>query len=107
MVAQLIHPSLEFTARMSRLIVRLELGIPAEAVNLAMMTGDRLSRGDYLSLARARLVDLEKISGTDDSALLVHLAGSQSKLREIRKAVAASRATQGNTTKPIVPLYKA
>jgi helicase len=106
MVAQLLHPGLDLSARLSRLLVRLEMGIPAEAVNLAMLTGDRLSRGDYLSLARAGLSELTKIATTEDAALLRHLAGSSTKLRAIRKAVSTSQTVQNNVAEPIVPAFK-
>lgn len=107
MVAQLLHPGLDLASRLSKLLVRLELGIPAEAVNLAMLTSDRLSRGDYLSLAGADLIDLSKIADTEDAVLLRHIAGSRTKLREIRKAVTISQTNQNNVTEPVVPAYKA
>src|SRR5690349_2378062 len=56
-VAELLHPGLDLSERCSRLLTRLEVGVPAAAVPLAAQAGTRLTRGDYLSLLRAGLCD--------------------------------------------------
>jgi helicase len=58
-VAELIHPGLELGERTNRLLVRLEIGIPAKIVGLGKLLGDKLSRGDYLKLVQANLCDME------------------------------------------------
>jgi len=87
-VVELLNPGLDLTPRASRLLVRLELGIPSEAVSLAMFTKDRLVRGDYLALARAGLCDFARLSAANDDLLLSKVGGHKSKLAELRKAVA-------------------
>jgi helicase len=46
-VATFLHPGLDLTDRVSRLLVRLELGVPAPAVALARSAGTKLGRPDY------------------------------------------------------------
>jgi hypothetical protein len=86
-VAEFMNPGLDLAPRVARLLVRLELGIPSEAISLAMFTKDRLNRGDYLALASVGLCDFGKISASGDELLLARVGGNKDKLAELRKAV--------------------
>jgi helicase len=103
-VAELLNPGLDLAPRVSRLLVRLELGIPSEAVSLAMSTKDRLNRGDYLSLAAAGLCDYARISAADDGLLLSKVGGSRGKLETLRKAVFQHEKSQQDNM-PNLPPY--
>ena len=66
------------------LTIRLELGIPSKAVPLGKLLGNRLSRGDYLKLLQADLVEASALHMVTDEQLLSVL-GSQSKVTAIRE----------------------
>lgn len=108
-VAELLHPGLELAARAARLLIRLEVGVPAPAVDLAAQAGTGLARGDYLALAGADLVGVDALEASPDEPLLSALGGSPEKLAEVRRAVQAHRrqeATRVSRT-PILPPYEA
>lgn len=66
------------------LTVRLELGIPGKAVALGKLLGNRLSRGDYLKLLRANLVEATTLRTSTDEHLLSVLV-DPSKVKAIRE----------------------
>jgi len=90
-VASLLHPGLDLPARQERLLVQLELGLPPGAVDLALLTGDRLARADYLRLLGARLRAVDAIDAGEDEALLACLDENWEKLRVLRRAVRVAR----------------
>jgi len=90
-VASLLHPGLDLPARQERLLVQLELGLPPGAVDLALLTGDRLARADYLRLLGARLCAVDAIDAGEDEALLACLDENWEKLRVLRRAVRVAR----------------
>ena len=102
-VAELLNPGLDLSPRVHRLLMRLELGIPSDAVSLAIFTNDRLSRGDYLALSRAGLCDFAKIVTADDDPLLSKVGGHKNKLAELRKAVAQHEKVQQGIVASVPP----
>lgn len=106
-VAELLHSELDLSIQLARLLTRLEVGIPGAAVALATHAGSRLGRGDYLSLIKSGLCDIEVIEGSSDDALLVCLRNNQQKLAEVRTAVQAFREQEADPllTLPLLPLY--
>jgi replicative superfamily II helicase len=90
-VATILHPELDLTERVPRLLVRLELGVPAGTAEVAKHAGVRLTRGDYQQLVKANLSTPERIEATGTEALLNCLGGDADKARVLREAAAAIR----------------
>jgi hypothetical protein len=67
-----------------------------------MVMRDRISRGDYLSLARSGLCDLSRIPTVEDSILLAALGGSKTKVAELKRAALKPGRSD---TGPILPPY--
>jgi replicative superfamily II helicase len=110
-VAELIHADLQLADRCSRLLTRLEVGVPAAAVDLASQVGNRLTRGDYQSLIKSGLCNIEAIESSPDDMLIACLKGGrdvEEKLREIRGAVRAHRRKESQRipSTPILPPYE-
>ncbi|WP_445174803.1 DEAD/DEAH box helicase [Microcoleus sp.] len=90
-VAEILHPSLDLEERVSRLLIRLNVGVPPAAVDLAKQVGNRLTRGEYLQLLKAELCSIDAIEVASDSDLLPNLNHDQEKLVLVRKAVKSHR----------------
>src|SRR6185312_15016431 len=87
--------------RIQRLLVRLEIGIPSAAVEIASFVGDALSRADYLRLAAEGLSHFEGIDGASDDQILARLSNDKEKLQAVREAsVEAKRARKQPTFPP-------
>ena len=85
-IAELLHPGLDLTERLGRLLVRLDLGIPASVAEIGRYAGNRLLRGDYRRLATASLVDASSIESADDRVILGCVDNNRQKLRLLRSA---------------------
>lgn len=85
-VAEILHPDLDLAERVSKLLIRLEVGIPSQIVPLAGRLGTNLSRGDYLNLIAHNLESVEKINAAEDNILLTHLSERPDKLAALRDA---------------------
>lgn len=85
-VAEIVHPGLDLTDRIGRLLVRLENGIGGAAVDLAKHIDFRLSRADYRRLTAAHLLSADEIEKGDDSQLVRCVAGNQQKMNALRRA---------------------
>jgi hypothetical protein len=105
-VATILHPELDLTERIPRLLVRLELGIPAGAVALARHAAARLTRGDYQELVKASLNTPEAVEAANDEALLTCVGGDAEKVRAVREAAAAIRAEPQSVPAPALPDYE-
>jgi replicative superfamily II helicase len=105
-VATFLHTGLDLTERVSRLLVRLELGVPAGAVAIARYAGARLARIDYQELVKAGLHTLETVESADDGALLTCLSGDADKVHAVRDAAMAVRAEPSPSAVPALPDYE-
>lgn len=107
-IALVLHPDLDLSDRVERLLTRLEIGISAAIVGLAKYTGVALNRGDYQRLVAVGLSDLESIEKVDDIKLLKYLDGSNIKLKEVRKAGDKRKEDVDNSKfiSPILPQYE-
>ena len=105
-VATFVHPSLDLSERMARLVVRLELGVSAGVLPLARYTGARLTRGDYQALLSEGLVAVENIEAADPGRLEACLGGSIEKADAVRGAVILIRAEPATVSLPELPLYE-
>jgi helicase len=90
-IAEILHPGLELGERIKRLLTRLDIGLPAAAVDLATQAGTRLTRGDYLQLLKGGLCEIDAIEASSDDLILACLGKDQEKLAIVRKATEAHR----------------
>lgn len=90
-IAEIIHPELDLTDKIARLVIRLENGIGGNAVELARHMEVRLNRADYQRLTAAKALSADQIDEAKDEALLSCLSGDRSKLDALRRAPAAMR----------------
>jgi hypothetical protein len=104
-VAEVLHPGLDLGERVSRLLVRLEIGLPAAVIDLARTAGNRLTRGDYQLLVRGGLSSVGEIDQRTDEELLKLLGGSKAKLRVVREATAQHQKAESEK-KPPGPLLE-
>lgn len=89
-VAEILHPALGLGERIRRLIARLEIGVPNDAADLAIISGNRLARSDYQRLLKSGLCSIESIEASSDNDLRACLEDSrniEAKLAELRRAV--------------------
>ncbi|GBE93656.1 DEAD/DEAH box helicase [Nostoc cycadae] len=90
-VAGILHPNLDLDEPISRLLIRLNVGVPPAAVDLAKQVATRLTRGEYLQLLHAGLCNIDAIETVSDSDILSHLNHDIEKLAIVRKAVKQHR----------------
>jgi helicase len=83
-VAELLHSGLDLSARIGRLVIRLEYGVASEAVDIARHAGRDLGRGDYRRLVEAGLASAEAIDSAQDATILDQVDNNSDKLRAIR-----------------------
>jgi replicative superfamily II helicase len=106
-IAEFLHPDLDLTEQVRKLLIRLEFGIPAIAVDLAAQTGNALARGDYQNLIQAGLASIEAIEKSADGTLLACLNQAQEKVSLVREAVVKYKENTANPISvPILPEYK-
>ncbi len=79
---------LEESALFDDLRIRLELGLPEGAVDLARFLGNRCTRADYLRLLRAGLRTEDAIAACTDEVLIATLV-DPAKVSTVRSALAA------------------
>jgi hypothetical protein len=103
-VATSLHPELDLTERLPRLLVRLELGVTAEAITIARHVGAHLTRGDYQELLKAKLTTREGIDAASDDTLLDCLGGDADKAALVR-AAATLRTDPDISPLPAFPAY--
>jgi helicase len=87
-VAEIIHTGVDFSKRTESLLARLDLGLPATIVPLALRARSILTRGEYLALATRNIRDADAVARATDEVLLACLGGSSSKLDALRRALA-------------------
>jgi hypothetical protein len=107
-VAEILNPGLSLEDRVRRLTIRLTLGVPAAAVDLAREVGAELLRGEYCALVRGDLYNGASILGASDDALLACLGEDKAKLTIVRAAAAAMKRRQQAAmivSKPVLEPY--
>jgi replicative superfamily II helicase len=105
-VAAILHPDLDLGERLARLLTRLEVGVPAAAIEIARFAGPRLSRGDYHQLVKAGLNTAEAVEGADDARLAACLGGSEERVEVVRDAARLLREQDGSAAIPGFPNYE-
>jgi len=81
-VAEVLH-DVDLSERESQLMLRIQLGLPAALVPIAMQLGTDLTRPQYLDLHRAGLTTSATIKSADPDQLLALLGGG----KELRQGV--------------------
>jgi replicative superfamily II helicase len=109
-VVELLHPTLNLGERSTRLLARLEVGVPSTVADLAIHLGNRLTRGDYQNLLKAELASIKAIEASTDEAILASLGSERNtaeKITDIRRAVEAYRQQEqeSSVAAPILPPY--
>lgn len=107
-IAELLYPGTDWMQRTTRLVLRLELGIPSEAVDLARQCGKSLSRGDYLRLTQAQLVDPDALLSASNEALLSCVGYDKTKVGVARAGAEAHKeaAKRLQSSLPALAPYK-
>ncbi|MCE9561155.1 MAG: DEAD/DEAH box helicase [Planctomycetes bacterium] len=105
-VATILHPDLDLGNRLTRLLTRLEVGVPAAAVEVAQFAGPRLSRGDYHKLVRAGLGTASAVEGAADETLAACLGGNDERVEIVRDAARLFREQGPGATLPEFPGYE-
>ena len=101
-VAELVHPGLDLSDMLPRLLVRLQIGLPVGMADLAHAVGDTLSRAQYLALSDIPLHTMDDIQRADTDTLTAILGGADAaRLAEaIRKANAKTASSLPATLLP-------
>ena len=90
-----------------RLLVRLELGIPASLVELGTRIGRIFTRGDYLNLLKAGIISVEQFESASVGTLLACLGNNKDKLEQAKLALENYRPEERIIiTSPILPAYE-
>lgn len=109
-VAEILFPGSDLGQRVSRLLVRLELGVPGKILEIATRLGKRLTRGDYLRLLSRNIYIMEDIENTEEKILLGCLENNKDKLGYIYNALTSYKSDKGNVsstvTSAILPQYE-
>lgn len=79
-IAEQLHPTLDLNNRLLRLLIRLEIGIPATLTDLAIITGKVLSRGDYLLLLQNSITSAESFNNAGTETTQGFLGGLKNDL---------------------------
>jgi hypothetical protein len=100
-VAEFLHPQLDLGGLAERTAIRLELGIPADLVELGELLGGELSRAQYLVLLHAGLGDPASIDQGTPEDLLACL-GDKDRVALVLERV-GQRPEAGTVTAPLLP----
>jgi hypothetical protein len=106
-LATLIYPNLDLNNRVQRLLARLELGIPANLVELGTRIGRISNWGNYLNLLKAGIETVEQFENTRESVLLTCFENNLEKLEQVKLALENYRTENPPIiTPPVLPLYE-
>lgn len=104
-IAEILHPELNFSDKVSKLLLRLELGIPSSIRELAEVLGRTLNRGEYLELSKRGINSIDQFINTDEQVLLSVL--SLDKIEEAKFKIEQNIQEQSKISAlPEIPLYK-
>lgn len=102
-VMEILHalePQHDYSAEVGKLLIRLELGIPGDTVDVARLMGAQLSRGQYLQLRRQGLHQLEALVAASEDDLAPIVGDKAPEL-----CAAAQRALENPPVPVLVPTY--
>ncbi|OFZ34369.1 MAG: hypothetical protein A3D92_21400 [Bacteroidetes bacterium RIFCSPHIGHO2_02_FULL_44_7] len=106
-IAELLNPGFDLAARVERLLVRLEIGIPAGVVELGSIFGRVFNRGDYLCLMKNGITTKEAFEAAKEDALLQCLENNREKLAAAKVRLEEyEREEKPIPGSPILPEYE-
>jgi helicase len=107
-LANILHPTMDLEQRLSRLSIRLTLGVTEGIADLARHVGAALTRGDYAQLEASGFVTASAIQLASDGELEKCVAERAEKVRAIRLgAEALMRASEANgALSADIPMYQ-
>jgi len=107
-IMELLFKNMNLSARLSRLLVRLELGIPSHLAQIGYFVGKNLSRGDYFMLAAAGITSMELLAEASEERIFELLEGSKEKQRIVFKAIAKfnEQKSQRPADMEILPIFE-
>lgn len=104
-IAEILHPELNLSDKVSKLLLRLELGIPSSIIELAEVLGRTLNRGEYLELPKKGINSIDQFINTDEQVLLSVL--SLDKIEEAKFKIEQNIQEQSEISAlPEIPLYE-
>ncbi len=109
-IAALLHPGIDFSERIERLLVRMEVGVTGQVVELARHAMTLLTRKEYEMLTVAKLASVDDLSAAEDALVLAALAGRTAALVAVKRACQEALAVRERLAKanvPILPVYVA
>lgn len=105
-VASILHPELQLSDRVTRLLTRLDVGVPSAVVQIAQFAGSRLSRGDYQQLIKHNLTTASAVDAASDDDLIECLGGNSERAEVVRDAVRRLREQEEDPVSAILPAYQ-
>lgn len=106
-ITELLNPGLDLATRIERLLVRLEIGIPAGVVELGSIFGRIFNRGDYLCLLKNSITSKDSFEGAREDLLLQCLENDQDKLAAAKiRLEEYEREEKPMSGSPILPTYE-
>jgi Predicted nuclease (RecB family) len=105
-VTELLNPGLDLSDRVIRLLIRLELGIPANLVELGLRIGRILTRGDYFNLLKVGISSVTQFENAKEDVLLACFGYNRGKLEQAKLAVENFKPENAVILSPILPAYE-
>jgi replicative superfamily II helicase len=105
-VATILHAGLDLTNRLTRLLTRLDVGVPATAVEIAQYAGTTLSRGYYQQLIMASLSTAAQVEAASDDKLFACLGKNAERVEIVRDAARRFLDQENTPVSPILPEYQ-
>jgi len=81
-----LHPGLDLADRSDRLLIRLSLGVPGGAVDIARHARGALTRAEYMALHSAGLGGSAAVLEADDARLLPLVGNDSVRVAVVRRA---------------------
>jgi replicative superfamily II helicase len=88
-VLELVH-DVDLSDAVADLLLRLQLGISTDLIELGQLIGDRLTRAQYLALGRAGMTAVPAVASLAEPELAEILGGDRAAARAARIAIAAA-----------------
>lgn len=105
-IAEILKPDIELTERISKLLVRLELGIPSAIRYLGEALGKTLNRGEYLELLKIGVNNAEQFISVDEDVLLNILSFDKFQEAKLKISEALSEKSINGPALPDISLYE-
>jgi hypothetical protein len=98
-----LHPDVATGDLAERTMVRLELGIPAELVELGMVLGAELTRAQYLSLLDYGITGPDEVEASDTTSLASWLNVSEARATELQALLHGRERQSEESFAPLLP----